>query len=209
DDYELLEEVARGGMGVVYKARQKSLNRIVALKAILAGRFATPREVQRFLTEVEAAARLDHPGIVPVFEVGQRGAGWFYSMAFVDGQSLAQRIAAGPLPPQRAADLVRQAAEAISYAHAQGVIHRDLKPANILLDSADRRCDAAGVGVDVGVGAEVVVEVAVGAAAIVRRHIRAGRAVVARYIHVPGMGSGGRDQSGGQQCQAGEKLLHG
>ncbi|MFO1041546.1 MAG: protein kinase [Planctomycetaceae bacterium] len=133
-DYELQSEVARGGMGVVFKARQTSLNRIVALKMILAGTFASDEEVKRFYLEAEAAAQLDHPGIVPIYEVGQYEGHHYFSMGFVDGTSLASRLMNGPLPPLEAAELVRQVAEAVQYAHSKGVIHRDLKPGNILID---------------------------------------------------------------------------
>lgn len=133
-DYELLDEIARGGMGVVYRARQVRLNRTVALKMILSGQFAGEADVQRFQTEAEAAAQLDHPGIVPVYEVGEHEGHHFFSMGLVDGDSLAARIADGPLPAKEAAALVRRIADAIQYAHSKGVIHRDLKPANILLD---------------------------------------------------------------------------
>jgi tetratricopeptide (TPR) repeat protein/predicted Ser/Thr protein kinase len=135
-DYELLQEIARGGMGVVFKARQISLDRIVALKMILAGQLASESEVQRFHTEAEAAAKLDHPGIVPIHEVGEHEGQHFFSMGFVDGQSLAEKLAAGPLPPEEVAELTRKLAEAIAYAHEQGVIHRDLKPANVLVDNS-------------------------------------------------------------------------
>ena len=131
--YQLLEEIARGGMGVIYKARQTSLNRIVALKMILAGKLASPNDVKRFQLEAQAAANLDHPGIVPVYGVGEIDGRHYYSMAFVERQSLAKRVADGPLSPREAAEIVRQVAEAVQYAHEHGVIHRDLKPHNILL----------------------------------------------------------------------------
>ncbi len=133
-DYELLTEIARGGMGVVYRAKQNKLNRIVALKMILAGQFASDEDIQRFYTEAEAAAKLDHAGIVPIFEVGQYQGQHFFSMGFVEGQSLSDRLRNGPLPPKEAAELLQRITEAIAYAHSQGVIHRDLKPANVLLD---------------------------------------------------------------------------
>jgi predicted Ser/Thr protein kinase len=134
-DYEIIREIARGGMGVVFEARQLSLNRKVALKMILAGQLADETEVNRFRTEAEAAANLDHPGIVPIFEVGQHEGQHYFSMGFVEGQSLSQPLNEGPLPAREAAELIRRVSEAIEYAHQHGVIHRDLKPANILLDS--------------------------------------------------------------------------
>jgi serine/threonine protein kinase len=133
-DYELLEEIARGGMGVVFKARQATLNRIVAVKMILAGSFAGREDVERFHTEAEAAAQLDHPGIVPIYEVGQHDGQHYFSMGFVEGQSLSKKVTEGPLPPKEAAEIVKAVAEAVQYAHDKGIIHRDLKPGNILLD---------------------------------------------------------------------------
>jgi serine/threonine protein kinase/WD40 repeat protein len=135
-DYEILRELARGGMGVVFQARQVSLNRLVALKMILAGQLADEADVKRFHTEAEAAANLDHPGIVPIFEIGQHEGQHYFSMAFVEGQSLSQKVATGPLPPREAAALLVKVCDAIEYAHRHDVIHRDLKPANILLDRA-------------------------------------------------------------------------
>ena len=133
-DYEVIEEIARGGMGVVYKAKQTSLQRTVALKMILSGELASAEHVARFQTEAESAARLDHPGIVPIYEIGEHNGQHYFSMAFVPGRSLADRIADGPLPPKEAAEIVAAAADALQYAHDLEVIHRDLKPANILMD---------------------------------------------------------------------------
>ncbi len=137
-DYDLLEEVARGGMGVVFKARQVSLDRIVAVKMILGGFLASPTEIDRFRAEAGAAAKLDHPGIVPIIEVGACEGNHFFSMAYIEGRSLAARLLDGPLPPREAAQLVRTLCDAVEYAHKQSLIHRDLKPANILIDREGR-----------------------------------------------------------------------
>ena len=137
-DYELLEEISRGGMGVVYRARQTSLGRIVALKMILAGPFASKEIIQRFRGEVTAAALLQHPNIVAIHDVGIHDGQHYFSMDFVEGQNLSQLVGNRPLPPAKAARYVRLIAEAIHYAHQQGILHRDLKPSNVLVDAHDQ-----------------------------------------------------------------------
>jgi len=137
-DYELLEEIARGGMGVVWKARQVSLNRIVAVKLLLAGKFSGTEFVQRFRTEAEAAANLQHSNIVAIHEVGEHEGQHYFSMDFVDGPNLAQSARDQPWPAKRAAACLKIVAEAVHFAHQRGVIHRDLKPSNVLLDAASQ-----------------------------------------------------------------------
>jgi WD40 repeat protein/tRNA A-37 threonylcarbamoyl transferase component Bud32 len=137
-EYELLEEIARGGMGVVYKARQKSLGRIVALKLILSGQFASKQEVLRFRGEAEAAANLRHPNIVAIYETGEQQGQHYFSMEYVPGRNLAEIVRDGPLPAQRAARYSQVIARAIHHAHQQGTLHRDLKPSNVLIDADDQ-----------------------------------------------------------------------
>lgn len=137
-DYELLSELGRGGMGVVYQARQVPLDRMVALKMILRGAHASSDDLSRFRAEAEAVARLDHPHIVPVYEVGELEGQPYFSMKFVAGTTLARRLADGPLPAREAAMILAPICRAIHFAHQQGVLHRDLKPSNILIDFDDR-----------------------------------------------------------------------
>lgn len=137
-DYELIEKIAQGGMGVVYKARQRKADRVVALKMILSGQFADKREVMRFHTEAQSAAQLDHPNIVPVFDVGEIDGQHYFSMGFVEGSSLDALVVEHPLEPKQAVEIVKTCAEAVAYAHGKQIIHRDLKPANILLDKEGR-----------------------------------------------------------------------
>ncbi len=137
-DYELLEEIARGGMGVVYKARRRSRDRIVALKMILSGQFASREYVQRFRAEASSAAMLRHPNIVAIHEVGVHEGQHFFSMNYVQGRTLAEMVREGPLPAKRAATYLKTIAEVIHYSHGRGILHRDLKPSNVLIDEHDR-----------------------------------------------------------------------
>ncbi|MSR57577.1 MAG: serine/threonine protein kinase [Planctomycetaceae bacterium] len=135
-DYELLEKIGEGGMGVVFTARQASLDRVVALKMIQRGTLASENDVARFRAEAAAAAQLEHPNIVPVYEVGEHDGQPYFSMKYIAGTTLARKLAEGPLPPREAAALLLPICRAVAYAHENGIVHRDLKPSNILIDAA-------------------------------------------------------------------------
>src|SRR6059058_2603054 len=133
-DYELLEEVGRGGQGVVFRARQKSLNRTVALKVISLGQWASKAHLKRFRLEAEAAARLEHPGIVPIHGVGERDGQCYFSMKFIEGGQLDEVVKQTPMSIRHAVELITKVARTVHYAHQHGILHRDIKPGNILLD---------------------------------------------------------------------------
>lgn len=137
-DYRLLEPVARGGMGVVFKAWQKSLGRVVAVKVMLERWLATDSAIQRFRSEAQLAARLQHPYIVQIYEIGEQDGRFFFSMEFVAGRNLLEIIQENPLPPGRAAEIMVCVSEAMEYAHREELLHRDLKPSNILIDERNR-----------------------------------------------------------------------
>ena len=134
-DYQLLEEIGRGGQGVVYRARQKSLNRTVALKVIGVGRWATGTHLRRFRLEAEAAARLNHPSIVPIHEIGERDGYCYFSMNLIEGGQLDEVLAHEAIPIRRAVELIAKLARTVNYAHEHGILHRDIKPGNILIDA--------------------------------------------------------------------------
>lgn len=152
-DYELLGEIARGGMGIVYRARQVSVNRSVALKVILAGQLATQDDVRRFHNEAELAANLDHPNIVPLYEVGEHRGQHFFSMKLVSGGSLSTRGGESADRPYDIAKLMMKITNAVQYAHERGLLHRDLKPSNVLLD-----CDAEPFVTDFGLAKRFVID---------------------------------------------------
>jgi serine/threonine protein kinase/tetratricopeptide (TPR) repeat protein len=134
-DYELLEEIGRGGQGVVFRAWQRSLNRTVALKIIGTGQWATNAHLKRFRREAEAAAKLNHPQIVPVYEVGERDGRCYFTMRFVEGGQLDELVCRGPIPVRQAVELIVKVARTVHHAHEHGILHRDIKPGNILLDA--------------------------------------------------------------------------
>src|SRR5438552_6052538 len=129
-DYELLEEIGRGGQGIVYRARQKSLNRTVALKVIGLGQWATEAHLKRFRLEAAAAASLDHPCIVPIYEVGERDGSCYFSMKFIDGGQLDEVTKLKPMSARTAAELIAKLAHTVHHAHEHGILHRDIKPGN-------------------------------------------------------------------------------
>src|SRR5436189_2063073 len=133
-DYELLEEIGRGGQGVVFRARQKRLNRTVALKVISLGQWASKAHIKRFRREAEAAASLEHPCIVPIYEVSERDGSCYFSMKFVEGGQVDEVVRRTPMSIRQAVELIAKVARTVHYAHEHGILHRDIKPGNILLD---------------------------------------------------------------------------
>jgi serine/threonine protein kinase len=134
-DYELLEEIGRGGQGVVFRAWQRSLSRTVAVKIIGIGQWTTNAHLRRLRREAEAAAKLNHPGIVPIYEVGERDGTYYFSMRFVEGDPVDEVVSRGPVSARQAAELIAKVARTVHYAHEHGILHRDIKPGNILLDA--------------------------------------------------------------------------
>jgi eukaryotic-like serine/threonine-protein kinase len=153
-DYELLEEIARGGMGIVFRARQRSLNRVVAVKVLLFGRFSSPTAVKRFRAEAESAASLHHPNIVGIHDVGEQDGQHYFSMDYIEGRNLAEISQGQALPVKRAVRYLKAIAQAVHYAHVNGVLHRDLKPSNIIVDATDQpRITDFGLAKRLGAGA--------------------------------------------------------
>ena len=136
--YEILDEIARGATAVVYRARQRGLDRVVALKVLLSGPIASPEQLQRFMQEAHSAARLQHPNIVPIHDFGVQDGQHYFTMDLIEGESLAGRLARGPIPTREALMIIRQVADALHFAHEHNVVHRDVKPGNILLDKSGR-----------------------------------------------------------------------
>ncbi len=136
-EYELIQEIARGGMGIVFKARQRRLGRVVAVKMLLGGSLVSAQSGRRFQAEAEAIAALSHPNIVQIHDVGVISGQDYFSMEYVEGESLAGLLARGPVPARTAARYLKTIAEAIHYAHGRGILHRDLKPSNVLIDARD------------------------------------------------------------------------
>lgn len=134
-NYRIVKEIGEGGMGIVYQARQAGLDRIVALKVLLSHLSSRERFVERFLREAKSAATLDHPNIVTIYEVGEDEGTYFFSMKFVEGEDLEDELSRGPIPLERAVDIIQQVAEGLAHAHGKGVVHRDIKPANIIVDA--------------------------------------------------------------------------
>jgi serine/threonine protein kinase/outer membrane protein assembly factor BamB len=134
--YQIVDEISRGGVGIIYKARQPDLDRLVALKVLQGGALASTEAVQRFLQEAKAAAKLQHPNIVPIHDFGVHDGQHYFTMDFIEGRSLADMLACGPIPARDALEIVRQVSEALRYAHEHGIVHRDIKPGNILIDPA-------------------------------------------------------------------------
>src|SRR2546421_1073725 len=138
DGYELLEEIGRGAMGVVYKAWDPRLKRFAALKVLLRGEHATAAELSRFRSEAQAAAGLSHRNIVPVYQVSEADGRAYFGMKYVEGVTLAAKAREGPLPPREAARLLGLISRAVGHAHQHGILHRDLKPSNVLIDADDQ-----------------------------------------------------------------------
>src|SRR4029077_16960305 len=134
-DYELLEEIGRGGQGIVYLARQKSLNRTVALKVISPGQWASRARLKRFRREAQTAASLDHPNIVPIYDVGESDGSCYFSMKFIEGGQLDEVVSRVPMSIRQAVEMIAKLSRTVHYAHQHGILHRDIKPGNILLDT--------------------------------------------------------------------------